>query len=984
MNIKINTICFIILLFLLLGVVSAASDDNETLQQKIEQPDEYISQISIDNCDTLKASNSNNEKLELKVSNADKLEKDNANTANLKSESALASLTPAISKISIKSSDMKLYKNSGKFTVTVKDSSNKAVKKLKIYFSVNGKKYKKTTNSKGKATVKLKLKNGKYTITTTFLGSIKYYPTCVKNTITVKSTIKSSNFVKYYKNRAAYHATFYNKKGKLLKNSAVKFKLNGKTHTVKTNKRGIAKIAIDLPPGTYKISSINPKTSQSVSNTITIKSILETTDLTMNESDKSKFTAKVLNSDGKPSPNKIVTLKVNGKTYTPKSDSNGIATQVMDLPAGEYSITAEYEGLKNTNRITVNEKVVPSSFSHIAMIPDYVNVTVPYAFHNSAYTIKTGADGIIKLPKNEVFAIHISETKHYLFSNTILPDMDSNVLGHKTYLVPFDGSDLKSDFNRDNLKGDGILISKIPNFTQIEFRSTAESNSDMFGLMMDKHLDDIEIFTYIQNEIIKARILFYTSQFDEIGLKTNLGKLYDKNAYEINFSNYTQLTMNNEDKIRFANTHENVKYTDSMNSIMPSIPKEDIITRFIVDGVEELEKKESISYGNNKLYQPLRGFEVLQSYAIINKKVKQDTVDRWLKVSSGYLTRIGIMNIYGMFLAGLSTAWMADEIAEAYSKEYDVTWKREKTTTILGGINLEKTYLHILNADMGMNVSGNDNNQIRLFKLVNSFGLPEIENIALSPINEIFSENSTNSLGNILHNFNSCSLIFEQDMALIQMENSTTSIILNQTTGVLNVIMKDDEFFYKGATVKTTTDCCSCNQIPNNIIKKLADTAFRSFIANPLTYPYFKDSGYEFALMAHKTLPYILSLIGSSAQGLGGLTYGIFGFVLKMQDIGTAYRAQQDKGDWHKLMDTVTFTRPGIFQQKKVYNIPNAKGGYDYVEVPIKKDFSLDRENAVYISNGNVKKLTKKETYTYFDDDYYTLYTMPPKYWKSK
>jgi hypothetical protein len=183
--------------------------------------------------------------------------------------------------------------------------------------------------------------------------------------------------------------------------------------------------------------------------------------------------------------------------------------------------------------------------------------------------------------------------------------------------------------------------------------------------------------------------------------------------------------------------------------------------------------------------------------------------------------------------------------------------------------------------------------------------------------------------------------------------------------------------------VKTTTDCCSCNQIPNNIIKKLADTAFRSFIANPLTYPYFKDSGYEFALMAHKTLPYVLSLIGSSAQGLGGLAYGILGFVLKIHDIGTAYRAQQDKNDWHKLMDTVTFTRPGIFQQKKVYNIPNSKGGYDYVEVPIKKDFSLDRENAVYISNGNVKKLTKKETYTYFDDDYYTLYTMPPKYWNS-
>ncbi len=760
--------------------------------------------------------------------------------------------------------------------------------------------------------------------------------------------------------------------------------MNGKQYTVKTNKKGVAKLDIDLKPGMYSISSINSKTSETASNTILIYSILQTSDLTMKEGDGSKFTVKVLNSNGKASPNKIVILKVNGKTYTPKSDSNGIATQIIDLPQGKYSITTEYEGLQNTNRLTVNEGEKHGSFSHISMIPDYVNVTVPYAFHNSAYTVKKGTDGIIKLPKNDVFAIHISETKHYLFSKTTLPNIDSHVLGYKTYLVPFDGSAIKSDYNKDNLKGDGILISKISDYTQIEFRSTTQLDSDMFGLLMNKYQDDIEIFTYIQNDMIKARIMFYTNYFEETGLRTNLGKLYDKNTYEINYNNYDQLTMNNADKIKFTNTGKTVEYSASKNQIMPSISKEDINTKLIVNGVEELEKREYISYGNSELYQPLRGFEVLQSFAIINKKVKQETVDKWLKVNSGYLSRIGIMNVYGMYLASLGTAWMADEIANAYSKEYDVTWDRDRTTTILGGINLDNTYIHILNADMGMKVNGKDSNKIKLFKLVNSLGLPELENIALSPVEELFIENSTNSLENIFQNFNSYSLIFNEDLALIQMENSTTNIILNQTTGVVNVIMKENGFYYKGATVKTTNDCCSCNQIGNNIVNKLSDTAFRLFITNPLTYPYFKNAGYELGLLAHKTLPYILSAAGASAQGAGGLAYGLLGFALKMQDIGTSYRSQQDKSDWHGLMDTITFTRPGLFQQKKVYNIPNGKGGYDYVEVPIKKDFSLDRENALYISKGNVKKLTKKETYKYFDDDYYSLYSMPPKYWKSK
>ena len=95
------------------------------------------------------------EEMELQVT--DKLEKTQSNTANLGNGGNTGGIiTPALSKISIKSSNIKLYKNKGKFTVTVKDSSKKPEKKLKIYFSVNGKKYKKVTNSKGKATLKLK------------------------------------------------------------------------------------------------------------------------------------------------------------------------------------------------------------------------------------------------------------------------------------------------------------------------------------------------------------------------------------------------------------------------------------------------------------------------------------------------------------------------------------------------------------------------------------------------------------------------------------------------------------------------------------------------------------------------------------------------------------------------------------------------------------------------------------------------------------
>jgi hypothetical protein len=137
----------------------------------------------------------------------------------------------------------------------------------------------------------------------------------------------------------------------------------------------------------------------------------------------------------------------------------------------------------------------------------------------------------------------------------------------------------------------------------------------------------------------------------------------------------------------------------------------------------------------------MRGFEVMQSYAILNDKIGPDTLKEWLRVNSAYLSKIGIISVYGMFLASLETAWIADEIADEYAKDLNVTWDREKTTTILGGINLEDTYLHILNADMGMTIYGN-NDSANIFRLINSLNLPNIEEYALKPVAGRYSDNS--------------------------------------------------------------------------------------------------------------------------------------------------------------------------------------------------------------------------------------------------
>ena len=968
MNIKINTICFIILLFLLVGVASAAEMDNETLKQTNEQPEDELCQMAPDNHDELRASSENMEKLEA-------------------GESAYLGTTGGKINVKISAPDVKMhYKDGSKFTVTVKDELNKAVKKAKVKITIDGKTYNKRTDSKGKASISLKLNNGKYTVKTTFDETAKYHKQTVTSTVTVKSTIHAHDFSKYYKNKSQYKATFYNKNGKLLKKTRITFKWNGKTKKVKTSTKGVAKLAINWIPGTYIISMVNPKTSETVTKTITIKPLIETSDLTMKEKDGSKFTVKVLNSYGRGSANQIVILNVNGQTFTLRSNSNGIASQVIDLPAGKYSITTDYNGFVNTNYITVETAIKQASFSHITMIPDYVNVTVPYAFHNSAYTLKTGNDGIIKLPKKDVFAIHISETKYYLFSTASQPGIDANVLGYKTFLVPFDGSELKSDYNRNNLKGDGVLISNANDYTQIEFRSTTQCDADLFGLTMDKHEDDIEIITYLQNDLIKARIMFFTGSYDEVGLRSNLGKLYEKNAYEINYNNYDQLTGNNAESIRFTNTGESVILDDSRNSIIPSISREDIKTKLIVNGIEELEKSESISYGRSDLYNVIRGFEVLQSYAIINEKVTYSTMDKWLKVNSGYLSRIGIMNVYGMFLAGLETAWLADEVADQYSKEFNVKWNRERTTTIMGGINLEDTYLHILNADMGMRTSGSDENST-LFRTMNSIYLPNIEEYVIDPIAKQFSGNSTNSLDELLISLENrkFSIVQIEDIFYVLSEDGRNStIMINSTSGIANVLLLDNGFAYKGSAVATAQDCCSICSLPTKIIDGIQDTIDTFFSNGKGIADFLKNKANVLSLLAYQGLSIGSSLASGITVNALTVTSAIIGPMIGLQSMANYAKTHliDDKKDWYYAYDYVPLSRDSLLQGKKIFNIPKNDGTNDYIEVGIKKDGTLNRDDAYYFTKDQCTKLSESETYNYFTEEKWTGCSIPRKYQK--
>lgn len=958
MNRKINTICFIFLFFFLICAVSAADNENETL--KTISPDLNDHQAMSSACDS-------------EVIQVKNVENPKQNLA--KSENPINTKVTR-QKVSLNAADVNMYYKDGhKFSVTAKDKNRRPIAKINLKITIDGKSYSRVTDSKGTASLYLNLKSGKYVVLTVFDGTNAYEKASIKNTVTIKSTVKCSDFTKYYKNTAQYSATFFDQRGNILKNTPVKFQIRADTYTVKTDKKGEAKLRIDLKPSKADIIVINTQTTEKVTKKITIKSLIQTSDLTMDEGDGANFNVKIMDSNGKASAGKRVTLKLNGQTYIENTDNAGQIKLPINLKAGTYTITTEFDGCRANNRITVDEVCKTTSFKHVTMIPNYVNVTLPYVYPNAKYSLETGANGIVKMPKIEVFTVEIGNNVYqYATGKTNIGDVLT--MEQKSYLTPFNGC-LVSCSDKNLLTYDGLMLTRTSDSTEIEFRSKTNDSVEVFGFYANKGAQNSEVLTYMQNERMVAKVTIQTQYFDETGVKYSLAKYY--NRVNLDFP-YYEITNHVKNPIRFTNTGQPVTFSYFETSIVGYCSCEEIITKFIINGKEEIEKKETISYGLNEKYRKTLGFEVLQAYSIIAKKISQKTLEDWISYYSNYSDKYGVRNVYGMHLACLETVWLADMLADNYAKDFNVEWKRNSIITILGGINLEDTYLHIPNADMGMKVTGNSKNTVS-FRLMNSINLPNLEDYTLSVIAKRYWDNTTNSLTNVITSIENNEFSIAQlgnIVYVFSQDGSKSAIALDSTTGVASVIVSNNDAVYKGSSIPTTCDCCSIGIIPLDMIAGIRDSIK---ILSPSTY-FLTDNLtkiYPSSVLAYLGIKKALEL---TLKGASSACMGLFSTMSIIQAGGTVYRDKMvDNEKWHQIMDTYTFTRPGYLQGKKIYNIPNKKGGHDYIEVKINDDLTLDRNNAIYISDGKTKKLTKSETYAYFCEDYWSPISVPTKYW---
>ena len=263
---------------------------------------------------------------------------------DLTSEEQTVTLKVYTKDLTIYTEDLiKVYKNDSRFVANV------GVVNATVSFEINGVNYTRVSDENGTVKIAINLNPGNYTVKTVYANI------SVENNIEVLSTLMAENLVKYFRNSSQFFISLIDGECNPVVGKNITMEINGAFYNRLTNENGTAKLNINLKPGEYVLTASDLLTGLQKTFNITVLPTLNAIDLEMNYKDGSTFNVTVLNGQGKPLVNAVVTFNVNGVFYNRTSDSNGIAKLNINLISGKYIITSEYEEMMISNTIFIKD-----------------------------------------------------------------------------------------------------------------------------------------------------------------------------------------------------------------------------------------------------------------------------------------------------------------------------------------------------------------------------------------------------------------------------------------------------------------------------------------------------------------------------------------------------------------------------------------------------------------------------------------------------
>ena len=234
-----------------------------------------------------------------------------------------------------------------------------------VLFNVNGED-KSAAIKNGKATLTLSdLEPGDYAVTVSYNGD-KNLKASTSNAVTfnvaeVYPILTADPVTKTYGTSTKLVVNLVDSKGNAIANAEVNVDINGQVTPITTDSNGQATMSINKAPGSYT-AAIAYADAQTTAK-ITVKKAtpkLTAKAKTFKKSVKTKkYTITLKTNQNKVMKNTKVTLKVNGKTYSAKTNTKGQATfKITKLTKkGKFTATIKYAGSKYYNAKTVNAKI---------------------------------------------------------------------------------------------------------------------------------------------------------------------------------------------------------------------------------------------------------------------------------------------------------------------------------------------------------------------------------------------------------------------------------------------------------------------------------------------------------------------------------------------------------------------------------------------------------------------------------------------------
>ncbi len=244
----------------------------------------------------------------------------------------------------------KIYKNDTQYYISVLDNYGNPLADSDVTFNINGVFYTRKTNESGVARLNINLIPGEYILTAFHQNGLLY-----SNTINVLPSVNGSDIIKIYKNDTNYYAKFLDLDGSPLANTDVSFNINGVFYVRMTDANGVAKLNINLNPGTYILTAMNPANGDLFCNFISVlPSIVSSNIVSHNKT--TRFEVVLLNPDCSIAKNKDMEFIIGDNKYQVKTNNAGVASIELDLKNGIYNIVSHdlYTGLYVNDIINVS------------------------------------------------------------------------------------------------------------------------------------------------------------------------------------------------------------------------------------------------------------------------------------------------------------------------------------------------------------------------------------------------------------------------------------------------------------------------------------------------------------------------------------------------------------------------------------------------------------------------------------------------------